>query len=313
LLDSQLPLKLLGFLLLVAFLVFLFVVAGDLHRRYLIRRWMKAFTGANQARLDRKFAEAHRLLKQCLAYSAQLPRHWAVRAVTYDELAALFDAEGNYAQAEKLRRSVLNLREKFDGPRAPETAIAASNLATALDDAGKSVQAEPLHRQAADYLQEFPAYAGQAASVLNNYARCLQNLGRLAEADELYRRSMQLAEKAGTNNPPSTGNSLNNLATLLNETARYTEAESLHRQVLAKRIEQGGPQSLPVSTSLINLASVKLRQGEYAEAEQLFGKAKTIREQELPVDHPDRLSSLNNEAVMLSDRKSTRLNSSHRL
>jgi hypothetical protein len=66
-----------------------------------------------------------------------LPRHWKIRAVTLVELAALLGAEGKFAEAENLLRKDLVLREKFDGPRAPETAVATSNLATVLDETGK--------------------------------------------------------------------------------------------------------------------------------------------------------------------------------
>jgi len=68
----------------------------------------------------------------------------------------LYTVEGNYREAKKFRRDELSLREKFDGPRALETVVAASNLATLLDDAGKSSEAEPLHRRAVAFLQQFP-------------------------------------------------------------------------------------------------------------------------------------------------------------
>jgi Tetratricopeptide repeat len=97
-------------------------------------------------RATKWLAEAHHLLQETINASNQLPRHWKIRAVTYSELASLYTVEGNYREAEKFRRDELSLREKFDGPRAPETVVAASNLATLLDDAGKSSEAEPLHR-----------------------------------------------------------------------------------------------------------------------------------------------------------------------
>jgi Tfp pilus assembly protein PilF len=84
----------------------------------------------------------------------------------------------------------------------------------------------------------------------------------------------------------------------MSDTARYAEAEAMHREVLATRQKEAGANSLLVSTSLTNLGSVKMRQGEYVEAEELLAKAWEIRDKDLPADHPDRLSALNNQAPL---------------
>jgi len=61
-------------------------------------------------------------------------------------VAALYAVEGNYREAESFAAMTFPSPE-FDGPRAPETVVATSNLATLLDDAGKSSEAEPLHQR----------------------------------------------------------------------------------------------------------------------------------------------------------------------
>jgi hypothetical protein len=117
--------------------------------------------------------------------------------------------EGNDREAEKLRRDELSICEKFDGSRAPETVVATSNLATLLDDAGKSAEAEPLHRQAVEILQQLPSFAYEASNSMNNYVRCLHKLGRVNESASLYEQSMALAKQAGTDGPRRSANSLN--------------------------------------------------------------------------------------------------------
>ena len=84
----------------------------------------------------------------------------------------------------------------------------------------------------------------------------------------------------------------------MSDTARYAEAEAMHREVLATRQKEAGANSLLASTSLTNLGSVKMRQGEYVEAEALLAKAWELRDRDLPADHPDRLSALNNQAPL---------------
>jgi tetratricopeptide (TPR) repeat protein len=132
---------------------------------------------ARKARSQKRLTEADQFLGEALKVCDQLSRHWKLKAVTYSEVASLYSAQGNYREAEKFRRDELSLREKFDGPRAPETVVATSHLATLLDDAGKSSEAEPLHRQAVEILRQLPALANVTCNSLNNYARCLHKLG----------------------------------------------------------------------------------------------------------------------------------------
>src|SRR5882757_3324568 len=267
------------FLILIAVLLgFGYPIIRGLWLRFRIRRWIKMLTGARMARQQKRFSEADQFLQQALDVCNQLPRHWKVKAVTYSELASLYCVQGNYREAERFRRDELSLREKFDGSRAPETVVATSNLATLLDDAGKSAEAEPLHQQAVEFLQQIPGLASQASNCMNNYARCLHKLGRVDESARLYQQSMALAKQAGTDGPVQSANGLNNLAVAMSDTARYAEAEALHREVLATRQKEAGPESLSAAASLTNLGSVKMRQGEYAEAEELLVKAKEIRD-----------------------------------
>jgi tetratricopeptide (TPR) repeat protein len=179
--------SLIFFLILIAVLLGLgYPTIRGLWLRFRICRWIKMLAAARTARHRKRFTEADRFLRQALDVCDQLPRHWKVKAVTCSELASLYSVQGNYREAERFRRDELSLREKFDGSPAPETVVATSSLATLLDDAGKSTEAEPLHRQAVEILQQLPGFANEASNSMNNYARCLHKLGRLDESASLY-------------------------------------------------------------------------------------------------------------------------------
>ena len=124
--STQFLSQVLAFFLAVFFFVLVYIGISHFHQRYRIQRLIKSYTAANKARLAGRFAEAHRHVQEAMDRSAQMPRHWKIRAVTFVELASLLGAEGKFAEAEKLLQKDLVLREKFDGPRAPETAIATS-------------------------------------------------------------------------------------------------------------------------------------------------------------------------------------------
>lgn len=304
--SQQFLAQLILLILAVFLLAFLYSVGRDFLQGYWPRRWLKFFLVASKARLENRPADARRLLHKAWLLSRRLSRHWKLRALTLGEFAELLRAQGKFRHAERLRRRELGLYEQFGEARSPEAAMAASNLATVLDDAGKHAEAEPLHRNAVEYLKQFPGYEPNVAGTTNNYARCLHKLGRIAEADALYRIAIEAAPKSHESNPLQSASRLSNLGVLINASARYAEAEALHRQVLATRQQLAGPESMAASASLTNLAAVKTRQGDYSEAENLFAQAKEILAKSLRPDHPELLAALNNEAVMLTKQANTR-------
>jgi hypothetical protein len=79
--------------------------------------------------------------------------------------------EGKFRQAEKLRRRQLALHEQFGSVRSPEAALAASGLATVLDDAGKHAEPESLHRHAVEYLKQFPGYEANVVANPRRFAK----------------------------------------------------------------------------------------------------------------------------------------------
>ncbi len=56
--------------------------------------------------------------------------------------------------------------------------------------------------------------------------------GRYAEAELLYKRALEIREKALGPDHPDVANSLNNLASLYDEQGRYGEAEPLLKRAL---------------------------------------------------------------------------------
>ena len=74
-------------------------------------------------------------------------------------------------------------------------------------------------------------------------------MGRYAEAEPLYRRSLAIWEKQLGRDHPDVATSLNNLADLYQAMGRYAEAEPLYRRSLAIREKQLGRDHPDVATA----------------------------------------------------------------
>ena len=69
-------------------------------------------------------------------------------ATSLNNLAALYDSQGQYEQAEPLYQRALGIKEKALGPDHPSTATSLNNLALLYKSQGQYEQAEPLYQRA---------------------------------------------------------------------------------------------------------------------------------------------------------------------
>lgn len=173
-------------------------------------------------------------------------------------------ADRQFAEAEAALRAALGLREEF-----PEAWVA---LAEALESGGRNAEAlaaleraiaqrenyEGALRNAGELLQKMGRLqdAGKAHFDLANV---LQNLGRLAEAELLLRRVMELK--------PDFAAARNSLATVivLQDPARIPDAEALYREAIAL----DPAYVLPYN----NLGNILQSAGRLAEAEASLRRA----------------------------------------
>jgi len=70
-------------------------------------------------------------------------------AISLNNLAALYEDQGDYAKAEPLYRRSLAIREKALGPNHPDVATSLENLAALYRATGRSSEAQALERRAA--------------------------------------------------------------------------------------------------------------------------------------------------------------------
>ena len=98
----------------------------------------------------------------------------------------------------------------------------------------------------------------------------LQATNRLAEAEPLYRRALEIDERSYGPDHPNVAIRLNNLAQLLQATNRLAEAEPLMRRALEIDERSYGPDHPNVARDLNNLAQLLKATSRLAEAEPLM-------------------------------------------
>ncbi|TRV63677.1 MAG: CHAT domain-containing protein [Microcystis panniformis Mp_MB_F_20051200_S9] len=198
-------------------------------------------------------------------------------------MAALYQSQGRYSEAEPLYKQALAISKQQLGDNHPDTATSLNNLALLYYKQALAISKQQLGDNHPD-----------TATSLNNLALLYDSQGRYSEAEPLYKQALAISKQQLGDNHPDTATSLNNLAALYQSQGRYSEAEPLYKEALAIRKQQLGDNHPATATSLNNLAALYESQGRYSEAEPLYKEALAIRKQQLGDNHPDTATSLNN-------------------
>jgi tetratricopeptide (TPR) repeat protein len=148
-------------------------------------------------------------------------------------------------------------------------------------------------------IEEYNLSSHAAGRLLNQAGYYLKDRARYAEAEQLYRRSLTIAEKAFGADSGEFALSLNNLAQLLQTTNRLADAEPLMRRALAIDEKSLGPDHPNVAIRLNNLAMLLHATNRLADAEPLMRRALAIDEKSLGPDHPNVAIRLNNLTPLL--------------
>jgi tetratricopeptide (TPR) repeat protein len=220
-----------------------------------------------------------------------------------DNLAQASHYLGEYKEAEKLQRQVLEGREKLLGPEHPNTLLSISNLALALSKQGQYKEGEKLHWQALEGREKLlgPEHPDTLWAI-SNLASVLSNQGQYKKAEKLYWQAIKGGEKLLGPEHPDTLQSISNLATVLSNQGQYKKAEKLYWQALESREKLLGPEHPDTLRTISNLATVLSNQGQYKEAEKLCWQVLEGTEKLLGPEHPDTLRTISNLATVLSNQ-----------
>jgi CHAT domain-containing protein/Tfp pilus assembly protein PilF len=177
-------------------------------------------------------------------------------------------------------------------PARAEGLYAQSGKVIQLMRAGKYAEALPLAQAMVAQLEKGPP-SRDLGGALNNLAQVYGDMGRDAEAEPLYKRSLAVMEKAVGLDSADMAPELNNLAALYQRQFRYAEAEPLFKRALALREKALPPGHPDAGQSLNNLATLYERQDRHSDSEPLFKRALAIY-QKVPGADPAVATLLNN-------------------
>jgi tetratricopeptide (TPR) repeat protein len=244
------------------------------------------------ARAMEHFREAEKLTDR-----ARNPEEWAeVQHV----IANLTFDRGQYPEAEKMLRNVIEVRTHVLGSEHPDTLRSRNSLAYALWKGGKYTEAEADFRELIKGEEKVlgPEHPETLFS-RHGLATTLDLRAKYAEAEAQFSALIKTEERVLGPEHPQTLRSRMELAITLYEQGKSPEAEVQFSALTKTEEKVLGAEHPETLRSRSNLAVTLYEQGKYQEAEAEHRSLLKLREKVLGPEHPDTLLNRNNLALML--------------
>ncbi|WP_375754605.1 tetratricopeptide repeat protein [Corallococcus exercitus] len=230
---------------------------------------------------------------------ATLSENQSAYAESLNNLANLYQQQGQYSRAEPLYSRALDLRETVLGKQHLTVADSLNNLALLYREQGLYHRAEPLYVRALSLRESaLGKTAPLVADSLDTLATLYQDQGLYSRAEPLGLRALAIRESALGKKHPLVADSLNNLANLYQDQGLYDRAEPLYARALAIREAASDSSASDLAAALNNLATLYQAQGKHGRAEPLYARALGLWEAALGRNHPHVAASLNNLATL---------------
>jgi serine/threonine protein kinase/class 3 adenylate cyclase len=252
------------------------------------------------SQLGKQLGVDPKILREKLPQFAEQQRQ-SSDATTYERANASIVA-GDYSEAERLFRSVIEERTRTLGPEHPDTLDSRHRLIYALTRQIKYAEAEAEARQVLKLREKVlgPEDVDTLVS-RSTLADTLVEQGKNAEAETLYREVIRLDEKVLGPEDPRTIAAHLGLATVLSGEGKNAEAEPLYREVIKLDEKVYGPEHPKTLNARQDLATVLQADGKYAEAEAEYREVIKLEAKVIGTEHPDILVVRMNLADLLDD------------
>ena len=213
------------------------------------------------------------------------------------DLASVLNDEGDYEEAERLARAVLDARRHRLGERDTAVATSLTALASIRRHLGHLDEARSLHGQALEIDRQYGT-PEQVATDLNNLGVVHGQLGDHDEARRLHEEALAIRRETYGDRHTLVATSLLNLAAARTAAGAYGEAEVLLTECIELRRNLLGDAHPHLAIALNHLGAVLRETGRLDEAEAVTLEALEIRRAAFGDTHPQVAESLNNLGVV---------------
>lgn len=240
------------------------------------------------------------LLDRTAATIPELSERPRVELAVRTTLGNTYRTLGLFREAQPHLEAAHAIAAKLMGAESAQALTLQRSLALTTSDLNDPTGAEPKIREVVAALEAMgPERAPELALAMGDLGRVLIECGKVEEAEQTLKRSIELTNAAFGARNPELLTQMDHMGALLTDLGRFAEAEVVLREALAGRREVFGPDSPYVAYTLTTLASAVQKQGRHAETIELLTESLRIRRVCLAPEHPSLLINMANLATAL--------------
>lgn len=206
-------------------------------------------------------------------------------------MAIIYQGQGKYDKAEEIFVALLNYFKGQQNPDKENISTLQNNLGELYRNMGDYKRAEPALTEA---VKMCPENSIAAAISLNNLALVQKAVGKYAEAEVSYKKTIAIYKFLNKTNHPDYTNPLNNLGELYRTMGRMQEAVNAFEEVIDIREKLLGRNHPNYANALNNLALVEFSLFKYQDAEKHLLECKDIYKNVFGEKHKFYANCLNN-------------------
>lgn len=133
--------------------------------------------------------------------------------------------------------------------------------------------------------------AGKASNHFYDLAVQKQKAGKLAEAEQLYLRSLSIRQNIWGNKDPAVWKIMGNVAALKCKRGDYAGAEQWYKVILTAELKHYGAGTYELVPMLEKMGQVSLQQKKYSDAQNYLLQVYTQRSRKFGLDGPETVAS----------------------
>ena len=221
----------------------------------------------------------------------------------FNNLAWLYDNQGNYNEAMKFYNIALEIKEKILSKDHASTAATYNNIAGVYRAQGNYDEALKFYNMA---LKIFEKTLGKnhpdTATTYNSIAAVYRAQSNYNEALKFYNMAMDIREKLFGKDHSDTATTYNDIAGVYSDQGNYDKALKFYNMALRISEEILGKNHPSTATIYNNIASIYKARGNYDDAMKFYNMALEIRELILGKGHPETAETYNNMAGVYGDQ-----------
>jgi tetratricopeptide (TPR) repeat protein len=237
--------------------------------------------------------EAEAMLRDVLARAeATLGPDHEVAIYCVSDLAIALRRQRRFADAEPFYRRAVEGANRLHGEFSNESADTMNNFAVLLSEMNQETEALEMYQKTLNIRRGRGPDHPTIFTSLGNIAKTLQNLGRLAEAEDAAREALAGRRRVLKDDHRQTLLSINDLAWILAERKQFEEAIALNNEALERRrrlLSDKDPELLQSTNALGRILALA---GRPQEAEPLLLETVNKRREVLGTAHPFTLGSM---------------------